>query len=149
MDEFEDLGGEPMDRAAAESFLHDRGTGVLSLADGDRAYGIPISYGYDAETGVVYFAFLRGGERSKKERFAEATEEASLLAYDVESPGEWHSVVVTGPIRAVADDEWGRAVDAIDADAWYPNVFRESAPTRGIGGYALEVRELTGRQGGD
>jgi hypothetical protein len=147
-DPTEDVGGEPMADAVTRRFLHERGTGVLSLADGGEAYGIPISYGYDEEEDRIYFVFLRPGEQSRKEAFAERTERASLLVHAVDSPQEWHSVVATGPIRQLEDDEYDRATAAIEADAWYPNVFRESAPTRGIVGYALEVEELTGRTGG-
>jgi nitroimidazol reductase NimA-like FMN-containing flavoprotein (pyridoxamine 5'-phosphate oxidase superfamily) len=135
--------------AAARQFLHEQGTGVLSLADGGEAYGIPISYGYDEAVDRVYFVFLRPGERSKKEAFAERTDRASLLVHTVDSPGEWRSVVVAGPIHELDDEEYDRVTAAIEADAWYPNVFRESAPTRGIVGYALEVEELSGRTGGD
>lgn len=147
-DPTEDVGGEQMDPAAVRRFLHERGSGVLSLADGGEAYGIPISYGYDEDAERIYFVFLRPGESSKKETFAERTERASLLVHAVESPQEWHSVVASGPIRQLDDEEYDRATAAIEADAWYPNVFRESAPTRGIVGYALEVEELTGRTGG-
>jgi nitroimidazol reductase NimA-like FMN-containing flavoprotein (pyridoxamine 5'-phosphate oxidase superfamily) len=147
-DPTEDVGGEPMDDGVIHQFLHERGTGVLSLADDGEAYGIPISYGYDEEAGRIYFVFLRPGERSKKETFAERTERASLLVQAVDSPQEWQSVVASGAIHRTDDDERERAVEAIDEDAWYPNVFRESAPTRGIVGYVLDIEELTGRTGG-
>lgn len=143
-----DVGGEPMDEAAVHRLLHERGTGVLSLADGGEAYGIPISYGYDEDAGRIYFVYLRPGERSKKETFTERTERASLLVYEVESTENWRSVVAAGPIHRVEDGESDRAVEAVDADAWYPNVFREAAPTRGIAAYVLEIEELSGRTGG-
>lgn len=144
-----DTGGEWMDRAEAEAFLDDQGVGVLSLADADEAYGVPLSYGYDADAEVIYFVLLRPGEQSRKEQFMETTERASFLVYDVVDPGDWRSVIAAGPVRPTRDDEQERAVEIIQTEAWYPNVFRESAPTRGIAGWALEVEEVSGMYGGD
>lgn len=138
-----------MDRTEAVQFLNEQGVGVLSLADGGEAYGVPLSYGYDAEAEVIYFVLLRPGERSRKEQFMETTERASFLVYDVDGPGDWRSVIAEGPVRPTRDAEDDRAVEVIEAEAWYPDVFRESAPTRGIQGWALEVEELSGMRGGD
>lgn len=142
-----DTGGEWMERPEAERFLADKGVGVLSLADGGEAYGVPLSFGYDGENERVYFALLRTGEQSRKESFVETTERASLLAHEVVSPGEWYSVIAAGPLRPTREEEWDRAVEAIDTDAWYPDLFREATPTRGIAGWVLEVEELSGVRG--
>jgi nitroimidazol reductase NimA-like FMN-containing flavoprotein (pyridoxamine 5'-phosphate oxidase superfamily) len=144
-----DTGGERMERSEAAAFLAERGVGVLSLADDDVAYGLPLSYGYDADADVVYFVLLRPGESSRKERFVETTERASFLVYDVESPGEWHSVIAEGSLRPTREDEDDRAVEVIETNAWYPDLFRESTPTRGVAGWALDVQRLTGVRGGD
>lgn len=144
-----DTGGEWMDRADAEAYLDEQGVGVLSLADDDEAYGVPLSYGYDVEAEVIYFVLLRPGERSRKEQFMTSTDRASFLVYDTVAPGDWRSVIAAGPVRPTRDEEQERALEVIEAEAWYPNVFRESAPTRGIAGWALEVEELSGLEGGD
>jgi nitroimidazol reductase NimA-like FMN-containing flavoprotein (pyridoxamine 5'-phosphate oxidase superfamily) len=144
MDTFPGLQGNEMDDETARAFLRDRGFGVLSLASGGDAYGIPISYGYDTSTERLYFVFLRPGETSKKERFSEATETASFLVFDVPSREAWRTVVVTGTLRGVDDDEWPAVRDALDENAWFPTLFSETEPMRDIVGWALEIDDVTG-----
>jgi nitroimidazol reductase NimA-like FMN-containing flavoprotein (pyridoxamine 5'-phosphate oxidase superfamily) len=139
----EDLAEAAMDEADAAAYLRGGGSGVLTLADGNEAYGVPVSYGFDGDR--VYVAFLLAGERSRKERLAEATEWASLVVYDVVDREDWRSVVAAGPLRPIDDDEWDHARETMAETAWYPSVFRESAPTRGVSGYVIEVESLTGR----
>ncbi len=145
----DDTGGERMDRPAVERFLAEQGVGVLSLADGDDAYGLPLSFGYDADGETIYFVLLRAGEASLKEAYLETTDRATFTVHKVRSPGEWRSAVARGPVRPVESDEYDRATAAIDTSAWYPDLFRESAPTRGVASWALSVEELTGLRGGD
>lgn len=143
-----DTGGESMDPAAVDRFLEEQGVGVLSLADDGDAYGIPLSYGYDADSRTLYFVLLRTGEQGRKEDYLETTDLATFTVHWVASPGEWRSVVARGPMRPVADEEQQRAVEAVDTNAWYPSLFRESRPMRGIAGWALEIEELNGLRGG-
>ncbi|MDS0296307.1 pyridoxamine 5'-phosphate oxidase family protein [Halogeometricum luteum] len=140
-DEFEPLQGDPMDDEEVDAFLREHGVGVLSLADGGDAYGVPISFGYDGER--LYFVFLRG-ETSRKESFAEATGRATLTAFDVAGRHEWESVVVAGRLEAVEEGEWGALVDAMEDNAWFPSLFSESEPMRGIAGWTLEIDAATG-----
>jgi nitroimidazol reductase NimA-like FMN-containing flavoprotein (pyridoxamine 5'-phosphate oxidase superfamily) len=144
MDTFPGIQGNAMDDATAKQFLHDQGFGVLSLADGGEAYGIPISYGYDREQNCLYFVFLRPGEKSKKERFSETTERASFLVFDVPSREEWRTVIATGTVRGVDDDEWPAVRDALEDNAWFPTLFSESEPMQDILGWALNVDDISG-----
>ena len=130
-----------MDDEEVDAFLREHGVGVLSLADGGDAYGVPISFGYDGER--LYFVFLRG-ETSRKETFAEATTRATLTAFDVAGRHEWESVVVAGRLEPVAEDEWEAVVAAMEDIAWFPSLFSESEPMRGIAGWVLEIEEATG-----
>lgn len=144
-DTFGEIEGIGMDDAETETFLRERGIGVLSLASDAEAYGVPISFGYDGDD-RLYFVFLRVGERSRKEEFAETTERASLTAYDVESKHVWRSVIARGRIRQVADDEWDAVEESIGDNAWYPSLFSESEPMKDIQGWVLEIEELTGQK---
>ncbi len=144
-----DTGGERMERPAAERFLAEQGVGVLSLADGDDAYGVPLSFGYDADRETVYFVLLCTGEMGLKEVYVETTERATFTVHEVLSAGEWRSAVVRGPVRPVEESEYDHATAAIDTTAWYPDLFREATPTRGIDLWALEVEQLTGLRGGE
>lgn len=144
MKTFPSIQGNEMDDEAARQFLTEQGFGVLSLAADGVAYGIPISYGCDPETERLYFVFLRPGEESRKERFSEATERASFLAFDVPSREEWRTVVVAGTLRTVDDDEWPAVRDALEDNAWFPSLFSETEPMRDIVGWTLEIEDVTG-----
>ena len=140
-DGFAPIQGDPMTDEEVEAYLRDHGVGVLALADEGRAYGVPISFGYDGDR--VYFVFLRG-ETSQKERFAETTTRATLTTFDVSGRYEWESVVVSGTIREADDGEWDALVSAMEANAWFPSLFSESEPMRGIAGWVLDVETATG-----
>ncbi|MCL7417650.1 MAG: pyridoxamine 5'-phosphate oxidase family protein [Halalkalicoccus sp.] len=142
---FGEITGTEMEREEAEVFLRDQGVGVLSLANEGEAYGVPVSFGYDGED-RLYFVFLRVGEESRKEAFAAATERASFTVYDVESKHAWRSVIASGRIREVDDDEWETVRDSIDDNAWYPSLFSEAEPMRDIQGWVLEIEEITGQK---
>jgi hypothetical protein len=143
------LEGNRMSDAAVEAFLEEAGVGVLSLARDGEAYGIPISFGYDPDAARIYFVFVGFGEESRKETFAADTTRASLVAYEVDGTDTWRSVLVSGPITEVADDEWSRGTDTLGANAWYPSLFREADPYRGIRMFALDVAEKSGLYSGE
>lgn len=142
---FGEITGTGMDGAEVETFLRERGIGVLSLARADEAYGVPVSFGYDGGD-RLYFVFLRVGEESRKEAFAGATERASFTVHDVESKHVWRSVIVHGRIREIDDEEWGAVRESIDDNAWYPSLFSEAEPMRDIQGWVLEIEETTGQK---
>lgn len=93
-----------MSQEAIDEFLNSRGHGLLSLASQDRAYGIPIVYGYDPEGELFSMEFLFQ-EESKKQTFLTENEEASLCVYDWESMDSWQSVVATGELVHITDEE--------------------------------------------
>jgi nitroimidazol reductase NimA-like FMN-containing flavoprotein (pyridoxamine 5'-phosphate oxidase superfamily) len=144
-EKFAEIEGINMDREAIDTFLREQGRGILSLTDGREGYGVPVSFGYDGEDSC-YFAFLRVGERSKKEQFAEQTERASLTIYDVTSKHVWTSVIASGPLRQIAGDEWNELNAAIEDNAWYPSLFSEAEPMQDILGWELRIDDLTGQR---
>lgn len=141
-DEYARHHGFDMDDDEVAAFLRDRGHGVLALADGDAAYGVPISFGYDGER--LFFVFQRPTERSRKVRFAETTETATLTVYDVVGKHDWRSAVVEGELREVGEEEWPVLLDAIEANAWFPSVFSAAEPMQDFLGYELVVESMTG-----
>lgn len=144
-DELEDLHGETLSEDELDSFLAGRGIGVLSLADDHDAYGVPISYGYDDEERRLFFAFLQPGAESRKEEFAEATDTATFTTYAVESEHEWTSAIVEGTLRRIDEDEWDALSDALERNAWHPDLFTEAVPDRGIEGWELVIEDASGR----
>jgi len=80
---------------------------VIALTDGDEAYSIPESFGYDGEN--VYFQFAHTPENNKM-AFLETTETAMLTVYD-EQPAK--SVLVQGPVEHVSEDKQPRAAQQL------------------------------------
>lgn len=144
-EKFAEIEGIEMDREMVDAFLREQGRGILSLTDGREGYGVPVSFGYDSEDSL-YFVFLRVGEQSKKSQFAEQTERASLTVYDVTSKHVWTSVIASGPLHQIADDEWSELEAAVEDNAWYPSLFSEAEPMQDIQGWELRIEEVTGQQ---
>jgi nitroimidazol reductase NimA-like FMN-containing flavoprotein (pyridoxamine 5'-phosphate oxidase superfamily) len=88
---------------AVIEFLGQGGTGVLSLSAGDEPpVSRPVSYGFDPETGRLYFRLAVGPDSEK----ADALEEggASFVTYE-ETDAGWRSVLATGRLEWVEADE--------------------------------------------
>lgn len=91
-----------MDDEAITEFLGVGGTGVISLAaGGDPPVSRPVSYGFDAETGWLYFRLAVGPDSEKAELLGAA---ASFVTYEETDDG-WRSVLATGELVPVEADE--------------------------------------------
>lgn len=97
-----------MDDAEIATFLGREGTGVLSLAKASEAYSIPVSYGYDDDSGPRFYLRLGFAPDSEKRAFLRETTRVALVVYDETAEG-WRSVVARGPLEEVPET-------AIDAD---------------------------------
>lgn len=139
-----EIQGIQMDERGIDQFLRSQGVGVLSLTDGTEAYGVPISFGYDGES-RLFFVFLRVGEQDKKVEFASKSEKASFTTYNVDSKHDWQSVIASGTLRQVDDDEWDAVVDAIEDNAWYPSLFSQAEPMQDIQGWEFQIEDITGQ----
>ncbi len=134
-----------MDGAELEEALGSHGVGVLSLADGGRAYGVPVHYHYD--DGSIFLRLI-DDEASEKMAFLDATEEASFLVYghDEASDESW-SVVATGVLCRLTDDERERFDDAeINEDFGPMRIFGETVPDIDVAIYEFVDEEITGRR---
>lgn len=143
-EQFAAIQGIEMDEESAEALLCAEGVGVLSLADDSLAYCVPVSFGYADRS--IYFVFLQPGEDSEKIAFAEATREASFLAFTRPSRHNWQSVIARGPIRRLDEGDWDDLVEAMADNAWFPSLFAETEPMQDLVGYELHVDSLTGMQ---
>jgi hypothetical protein len=143
-EQFAAIQGIEMDEDSAEELLRAEGVGVLSLADDGRAYGVPVSFGYADRS--IYVVFLRPGEASEKVAFADATREASFLAFERPSRHNWRSVVARGTLHRLAEGEWDDLVAAMGDNAWFPSLFAETQPMQDLLGYELRIESLTGMQ---
>lgn len=133
--------GKTMSPRDITEFLNEQATGVLCLSNEGRAYGIPMSFAYDAddERAIMDLGFA---EESKKREFVETTDEVCLTVYEWLGPHEWSSVVATGSLERLAETE----VDD-DVEAWYHRVATDidvPAADVELEWYALDVDELSG-----
>lgn len=79
-------------------FLTANRFGVLGLADGARAYALPIFYAFDGK--AIYMHTRRG----LKTRYARATEEACFTVVRVQGLDDWASVQVFGRVVEMGDE---------------------------------------------
>jgi nitroimidazol reductase NimA-like FMN-containing flavoprotein (pyridoxamine 5'-phosphate oxidase superfamily) len=137
--------GAAMSDAEIDAFLREQGTGVLSLADGDEAYAVPVSFGYDE--GRVLFGFYTFGTESQKRVYSEATERACLTVYDATDRTDWTSVLAFGPITELDMDAWDEVGERISENAWTPDLSGVGERRLSVAGYELTIDEVTGFHG--
>ncbi|MFD1562516.1 pyridoxamine 5'-phosphate oxidase family protein [Haloarchaeobius amylolyticus] len=140
--------GYSMSTAETVRFLEQQGHGTLSLAADNRAYGIPISYGYDEDYDRLVMEFV-STEMSKRKRFAESTDEVTLTTYEFRDQTTWASVVVTGTLYEVPPEKvsnqvaalfFRRADDAAGDDRWQDDTFDKEW-------YEIDIETMSGRRG--
>lgn len=142
--------GQSMVREEATAFLEAQGHGTLCLAAENRGYGIPMSYGYDDENDRLVMELVCTDE-SKKRQFLQAAEEVTLTTYDHRDRETWASVVVTGTVHELPEEDvseryaalfFNQAEDAAGELRW------ADLKTFDREWYELRIEELTGRYGG-
>jgi hypothetical protein len=142
------LQGTTMSDAEISRLLTDRGVGVLSLADGDVPYGVPLSFGYDGDD-RLYFLFAGHSEAGKKVRYAEQSAEASFLVFEVTANGAWRSAIVSGPLERITPTEWDAAREAMADNAYRPDLLTDVDVRSDPRVWALGVADASGRSMGD
>jgi len=136
--------GTPMDGREIDRMLTDTGWGVLSLADGDEPYSIPVSFGYDGA--AVSLALIRDSPANTKFDFVDDGGRARLLVTDIGGRFDWRSIAVTGTTRAIerASDEWETAVSVLDDNAWFSTDFERAGGIEEITVWRLVPDEIRG-----
>ena len=143
MDPYGQWTGTPMDDGDIDDLLSSAGWGILSLADGDEPYSIPVSFGYDGED--VRFVFIETGSTNAKFEFIGDGKTARLLVTDVGGRFDWQSVSVTGPVRAVDPDGWDAHLQVLDETAaWFSSDFERAEGFEDMQGFRLEPGEVRG-----
>lgn len=134
-----------MSRAETDALLARHETGVLSLAQGDEPYAIPISYGYDAEAQTFYLRLVSTPE-SEKRQFLSSSPAVRLVVSEETEP-EYRSVVAKGTLKEVSTDEM--TVERIEqfGDAKRPlfEIWGESKTDLRIQLYELDADDVSGR----
>lgn len=134
-----------MDDSEIDTLLNNGGTGVISFADGDEPYAIPISYGYDSDSGSIYLRFGFAPD-SQKRRFVDDGVTASLVVSD--DTGGWRSVVARGSLTSVSEPaiESGAAQSIRRMNIPYVTIHETPAAEMEFELYRLDPAELTGRK---
>lgn len=146
-DTLPDVGqGIHMSPAEVTEFLYEQGVGTLSLARDRTAYAVPVSFAFDG-TDRLFFELIKFGHGSKKLDFADETEIACFVTFNIESPLRWRSVIATGPLDRVGDDEYGDMDALMEDNAWYPSLFPASDEVTSIRRAVLRIEAVTGRKG--
>ena len=140
VDELEKYGLEAMDDAEISSFLDAQSTGVLGLPTDDVPYMLPLSYVFDGES--LYFTYLLG-ESSRKRELTDRAPRARFLVYDVETTFTWESVMLTGELSVVPEDEWGD-LSVLPSNAWRPSVLQSATTSGGVEVYEFAIEEWAG-----
>lgn len=137
-----------MDAVEIGAFLESHEVGVLAMASGDSAYGIPMSYAYDGSDDALYFRFGYAGD-SRKERYLDQTDRASFVVM-AEDDGAWRSVVADGQLEVAAKDALDTAVlEAVrELEIPFFDVHAEDPEALGFEIVCLDVSMLAGVEEG-
>lgn len=129
-----------------DSLLGTGGMGVISFADENEPYSIPVSYGYDSDAGSLYVRFGFAPE-SEKRQYIDDGVTASLVVTG-ESIDGWQSVVARGPLRKVnemaLDSQAAESVRQVSIP--FVTIYDRRASELEFELYRLEPDTLTGRQ---
>ena len=129
-----------------DAFLGTQETGVLSLADGDDPYAVPISYGFHAESRSFYFRLV-STDGSEKRRFLADEPRVRFVVYDDENAERYRSVVATGHLEEI--DPAALSVEQVEqyGEAKRPlfEIWGEPRADLDIRLFELDTTELTGR----
>lgn len=137
--------GIEMTEKEIEDFLTEKGYGTLSVASEKRAYSVPISIGYDGNH--LFMNLLTFGRKSKKMDYLQDTEEACVVAMEINNRFDWRSVVVTGHIDKVGEDEEDYHEDVLNENGWFPIIYPPSGPLTDVARVVMEPTEMSGRKG--
>jgi len=145
--ELQRYGVEEIDESAIRDVLDSQSIGVLGLADQKVPYLLPLSYAFDEESDSLYFTYLVGSS-SEKEALTERAGRGRFLVYDVETMFRWRSVLLTGTLSPVPEDEWAD-IQHVLSEAWRPSVLDSASTSGGISVYEFSIRDWSGiRQSG-
>jgi len=135
-----------LDGEEIESLLGTGGVGVISFADGDEPYSIPVSYGYDSNANSLYVRFGFAPD-SEKRAFIDDGVTASLVVM-AEAIDGWQSVVARGPLHHVSemvlDSHAAESVRKINIP--FVTIYDRRATELDFELYRLEPDSISGRK---
>lgn len=124
-----------------QGFLSSHSVGVLGLSTDAAPSMRPMSFWFDGESRLYLLYIL--GEKSRKEELTEQTDIARFLVFSAETMFNWRSVLLTGSLDKVPDDEWDEVQAAVE-DAWRPDVFRQAITDDNVKLYRFVIADQSG-----
>jgi nitroimidazol reductase NimA-like FMN-containing flavoprotein (pyridoxamine 5'-phosphate oxidase superfamily) len=141
VEELGEYGMEEMDDAEVERFLSSQSMGVLGLPTEDTPYLLPMSYGFDGGSSLYFFYVV--GEQSRKDELSTQTKNASFLVYSAETAFNWESVLMTGRIRKLPEENRTDIMEDV-APSWRPELFETASKIQETHLYEFRIQEWTG-----
>lgn len=101
-----------------------RGIGTLAMVDDEQPYAIPMSFGYDADQ-MVFPMQWGGGYESRKSQVIDSNPNVCLTVSEQDTDDEaiWRSVVVTGEIYEIQENDREQSYASLAANAEFPADF--------------------------
>ncbi|WP_416839124.1 pyridoxamine 5'-phosphate oxidase family protein [Haloferax sp. DFSO52] len=132
-----------MDAKTVAARLDESPSGVLSLADGGRAYAIPVHVTFDDAGGRLLFRLSDDGH-SEKMAFVETTDEATFICYDDCGDESW-SIMARGTVRVLPNEDLpdDATINELYGDV---RIFDEDVTDLKLHIIELTIDELTGRE---
>ncbi|MFB6179684.1 MAG: pyridoxamine 5'-phosphate oxidase family protein [Halorientalis sp.] len=132
-----------------ETVLTRNGIGVLALLDDGQPYPLPMSFGFDGERPLFVMQF-GAGPHSRKLECLDDHPKAGFTVYEETVPGAaWRSVIITGELREIPDDDTVDTYTAIAANAEFAAdvaVWGVPLAETDLTLYELTIEECTGRE---
>lgn len=146
-DIMDDVRPVDMSPTEIEEFLGVGGNCVLSLAADDQPYAIPVSYGFDPDD-REFLLRLGFKDDSEKATFYSGEDPARLVAYEQRDNGEYRSVIATGTLHELTDEELTPEIVEKLNEAELPlfDIWYESKRELDFTINRFEVDELTGKR---
>lgn len=128
-----------------DTVLNSGGVGVISFAEADEPYSVPISYGYDSEARDFYIRFGFAPD-SEKRRFVKDGAAASLVV-TTDQPS-WRSVIAEGSLSRISEPALaGSAAQSIQQmEIPFVTIYARPVGELDFELYRLTPEELTGRK---
>ncbi|WP_338729851.1 pyridoxamine 5'-phosphate oxidase family protein [Haladaptatus sp. DJG-WS-42] len=140
IDDLGEYGVVRMDDEEVTKFLSSQHVGVLSLPTDGAPSMRPLSFWFDGKH-RLYFLYL-GGESGRKALLSDEADTARFLVYRAETMFNWRSILLTGTISQVEDDQ--HALDELMALPQRPDLFKEAIDAEETVLYRFDITEQTG-----
>lgn len=141
VDEFVEYGMHRMDDDDIRQTLSNQSVGVLGLPAESAPCLRPLSYWFDGES-TLYFVYVLGAD-SRKVALSDRGGLARFLVYRVETTFNWRSVLLTGTLERVPEDERGDIEERMDV-SWRPELFERETGSENTGIYRFRIEDATG-----